>query len=76
VTVAGEIGGEDAPRTVSAVATMGWAAFLVGAPVMGLLGQQFSLSNALWLIVALALVVSLLAGATAPARPRPITPPG
>ena len=68
VTAASDIGGAEAPRTVAAVSTMAWSAFLIGAPAMGLLAHRFSLESALWVIVGLALAVSLLAGALAPRR--------
>lgn len=67
LTAAGDIGGVDAPRTIATVSTLSWSAFLVGAPVVGLLAQQFSLGSALWAIVGMALAVSLLAGSAAPA---------
>ncbi|MDY7558279.1 MFS transporter [Cryobacterium sp. 10C3] len=48
---------------VSAVAMIGYFAFLVGPPVLGLLGQNWGILNALYLIVAL----MALAGLAAPA---------
>jgi MFS family permease len=68
VTAASDIGGAEAPRTVATVSTMAWSAFLVGAPAMGLIAHRFSLESALWVIVGLALAVSLLAGPLAPRR--------
>lgn len=52
-----------AAARVSAVATIGYLAFLVGPPVLGLLGQAFGILNALYVILAL----MVLAGLAAPA---------
>ncbi len=67
----------DDPRTatanVSAVATIGYCAFLVGPPLIGFLGQAFGLLNALLvvlLLIALAGVVSGAARAPDPTGPR------
>ena len=53
----------DDPRTatasVSVVATIGYCAFLVGPPVIGLLGQLFGLLNGLLLVVVLVAVAGL-----------------
>lgn len=68
MSAASESGGAEAPRTVATVSTMAWSAFLIGAHAMGLLAHRFSLESALWVIVGLALAVSLLAGALAPRR--------
>lgn len=43
----------NAAARVSAVATIGYLAFLVGPPVLGLLGEHFGLLNALILVMAL-----------------------
>jgi len=67
VSAAGELGGADAPRTIAAVSTIAWGAYLVGPPAIGLLAQQSSIGRALWLIVALALGITVLATS---ARPR------
>ncbi|MCU1440321.1 MAG: major facilitator superfamily 1 [Rhodoglobus sp.] len=57
----------DDPRTaaarVSAVATIGYFAFLVGPPVIGLLGEHVGLLNALLLVLVLCGVGSVVAGA-------------
>jgi MFS family permease len=59
--------GANATARVSAVATIGYVAFLVGPPVLGLLGQSFGILNALFLVLALV----VLAGVASPAaRPR------
>lgn len=61
----------DDPRTataaVSAVATIGYCAFLVGPPLIGLLGEQFTLLKALLVV----LVLILVAGLCSPAAREP-----
>jgi MFS family permease len=52
-----------AAARVSAVAIIGYTAFLVGPPVIGLLGEAVGILNALYLI----LLLMLLAGLAAPA---------
>ncbi|TFD78244.1 MFS transporter [Cryobacterium fucosi] len=54
---------KNAAARVSAVAMIGYFAFLVGPPVLGLLGQAWGILNALFLILAL----MVLAGLAAPA---------
>ncbi|TFB91385.1 MFS transporter [Cryobacterium sp. HLT2-28] len=54
---------KNAAARVSAVAMIGYFAFLVGPPVLGLLGQAWGILNALFLI----LVLMVLAGLAAPA---------
>ncbi|NQX29175.1 MFS transporter [Microbacteriaceae bacterium VKM Ac-2854] len=59
--------GANATARVSAVATIGYVAFLVGPPVLGFLGESFGILNALFLVLALV----VLAGVASPAaRPR------
>jgi len=57
----------DDPRTatarVSAVAMIGYCAFLVGPPAIGFLGEQVGLLNALLLVFALIVVAGLSSGA-------------
>ncbi len=53
----------DAAARVSAVAMIGYCAFLVGPPVIGFLGQHFGILNALLLIVGLMVVAGLAAPA-------------
>lgn len=61
----------DDPRTaaarVSAVATIGYSAFLVGPPLIGFLGEQFGLLNALLVV----LVLIVIAGAVSHAAREP-----
>jgi fucose permease len=58
----------DDPRTaaarVSAVATIGYAAFLVGPPVIGLLGEHVGILGALLVVLVLCAVGAFAAGAT------------
>ncbi|TFB99032.1 MFS transporter [Cryobacterium adonitolivorans] len=61
----------NAAARVSAVAMIGYFAFLVGPPVLGLIGEQWGILNALFVIV----VLMALAGLAAPAaRERTQTP--
>jgi fucose permease len=57
----------DDPKTaaarVSAVATIGYFAFLVGPPVIGFLGQQFGLLHALLVVLVLVAVAGVASGA-------------
>lgn len=52
-----------AAAAVAAVATVGYFAFLVGPPVIGFLGEQIGLLNALWVVLALILVAAIASGA-------------
>jgi len=54
---------KNAAARVSAVAIIGYGAFLVGPPVLGLLGEAWGILNALYLV----LVLMVLAGLAAPA---------
>jgi MFS family permease len=49
----------EATRRVSIVAIFGYAAFLIGPPVLGFLGQSFGILNALYVVIGL-LVLSLV----------------
>ena len=53
----------DAAARVSAVAMIGYCAFLVGPPLIGFLGEQFGILNGLILLLAL----MAMAGIAAPA---------
>jgi len=57
----------DDPKTaaarVSAVATIGYCAFLVGPPVIGILGEHFGILNALLVVLVLVLVAGFVSGA-------------
>lgn len=66
LSAAGETGGDDAAARVSAAATIGYAAFLVGPPSLGFLGEHYGLRTAL--IAVLGLVVVAIAVIPAAAR--------
>ena len=58
--------GDDPARAaarVSAVATIGYVAFLVGPPLIGFVGNQIGILNALWIVLALIIVAVLAAPA-------------
>ncbi|WP_166876625.1 MFS transporter [Salinibacterium sp. ZJ450] len=60
-----------AAATVSAVATVGYCAFLVGPPVIGFLGEQVGLLSALLVVLVLVAAAGAVAGAARePADPR------
>jgi cyanate permease len=53
----------DDPKTaaasVSAVATIGYAAFLIGPPLIGFVGDHIGVLNALWIVLGLIIVATL-----------------
>jgi predicted MFS family arabinose efflux permease len=57
----------DDPKTaaarVSAVATIGYVAFLIGPPLLGFLGENFGLLNSLLVVLVLVTVAGLASGA-------------
>ena len=58
--------GDDPTRAaarVSAVATIGYVAFLVGPPVIGFVGDRIGLLNALWIVLVLIIIAVLAAPA-------------
>ena len=58
--------GDDPARAaarVSAVATIGYLAFLVGPPLIGFVGDRIGLLNALWIVLALILLAVFVAPA-------------
>jgi MFS family permease len=59
-----------AAARVSAVATIGYFAFLVGPPTIGFLGQQFGLLHALLVALVLVAVAGVASGAARPAAAR------
>lgn len=67
LSAAGQSGANAAAR-VSAAATIGYVAFLVGPPALGALGEQVGLRDAMLVVVALVVAASFL---TPAARPRP-----
>lgn len=64
-----------AAARVSAVAMIGYCAFLVGPPLIGFLGQTFGILNALFVILVLLVLSGLAAPATREAsRQKPTAP--
>jgi MFS family permease len=59
-----------AAARVSAVAMIGYCAFLVGPPLIGFLGQHFGILNALYVILALLVISGIAAPATREASRR------
>lgn len=59
-----------AAARVSAVAMIGYCAFLVGPPLIGFLGQHFGILNALYVIAALLLISGIAAPAVREASRR------
>ncbi|MFW2239451.1 MFS transporter [Rhodococcus opacus] len=66
--------GADAARRVSAVSTLGYMAFLVGPPLLGLLGEQFGLLQAFYVVLAGAVLAGLVASAAGETREREESP--
>ena len=64
---AGRIHGQSAGAGIAAVATMGYAGFLTGPPVIGLVAEQANLTLALGLIVLGCVVMGVFAAAVRPA---------
>ncbi|GHF25511.1 MFS transporter [Pseudolysinimonas yzui] len=60
-----------AAARVSAVATIAYCAFLVGPPVLGLVGEQIGILNSLWIVFALIVI----AGFAVPAARKPTPVP-
>lgn len=59
-------GAENPAARVSAVAIIGYCAFLAGPPLIGFLGQHFGILNALFLVLALLVAAFLAAPAVRP----------
>ena len=64
LSAAGE--GSDSARRVALVATCGYTAFLVGPPLLGLLGQSIGLLNMFFVLVACLILAAFLARALGP----------
>jgi fucose permease len=61
-----------AAARVSAVATIGYFAFLIGPPLIGFLGEHFGILNALIIVLVLIAISGLVSGgAREPAKPAP-----
>lgn len=71
--------GEDGPARVALVATVAYLAFLVGPPVLGLLGEELGLRYAMLVVLLLVVVAAVVAPAAARSRsahdPRPAGDP-
>jgi fucose permease len=67
VTLSAAADSDDPTSSVAAVATAGYVAFLVGPPLLGFLGEHFTLRGAM---VAVLLVVALSTLMTSAAKPR------
>lgn len=63
ISAAGDTPGRSA-EAIATVAPIGYAGFLVGPPLIGLLAQHLGLGNALWTVGGLATIMFLLAGVT------------
>lgn len=61
--------GPHSAARVSAVATLGYVAFLVGPPAIGFLGEHFGILNALFLVLALVVVAGLASPAARSPKP-------
>ena len=59
-----------AASRVGVITTIGYSAFLAGPPLIGFLGQRFSVPHALIAVIAILIVAGLVAGSV-----RPRTPP-
>ncbi|MWV48258.1 MFS transporter [Rathayibacter sp. VKM Ac-2803] len=66
--------GPHSAARVSAVATLGYVAFLVGPPAIGFLGQEFGILNALFLVLALVAVAGVASPAARSRRIRDTAP--
>lgn len=64
-----------AAARVSAVATVGYFAFLVGPPLIGFVGEQIGLLNALYIVLALILLAALASPAAREQAPAPDAEP-
>ncbi len=67
MTAAGETPGRG-PSAIATVATIAYAGFLVGPPLIGTLAHSVGLDHALWVVVALAGGILVLAGNAAERR--------
>ena len=58
-----------AASRVGVITTIGYSAFLAGPPLIGFLGQRFSIPHALIAVIAVLIVAGLIAGSVRPAGP-------
>jgi MFS family permease len=71
-------GGEQPGRaadSIAVVSTIGYGGFLIGPPLIGLLGQQVGIGHALWVLPVFGLAIALLAPAVAPPARVSVTAP-
>lgn len=71
ISAAGEIPGRG-NRSITVVSTIAYAAFLFGAPTIGVLAEFFGLSRALFIVVAFLALMIVLARNLKPAMPAPV----
>ncbi len=71
ISAAGEVPGRG-NRAITMVSTIAYAAFLFGAPTIGLLAEVFGLSQALFVVIAFLTLMIVLAGNLKPAAPAPL----
>ena len=55
-----------AASRVGVITTIGYSAFLAGPPLIGFLGQRFSVPHALLAVIAVLIVAGLVAGSVRP----------
>ncbi|QNE35804.1 MFS transporter [Leifsonia shinshuensis] len=72
VTLSAAADGEDPTSAVAAVATAGYVAFLVGPPVLGIIGQAVGLRGAMVVVLIVVAGASLLTSAAKPRAPRAV----
>jgi MFS family permease len=66
---------QNATARVSAVAMIGYLAFLAGPPIIGFLGQQFGILNALYVVLVLLVAAFVCAPALRHREPAPASRP-
>jgi MFS family permease len=64
-----------AAARVSAVATIAYCAFLVGPPIIGVVGEQIGVLNALWIVFGLIVIGGLAVPAARELTPQPAKEP-
>lgn len=62
MTIAGQQGGDNSAGAIAAVSTMGYGAFLIGPPLIGLIAEHTSLAAVLGGVMVLTLGITVLAG--------------
>jgi cyanate permease len=63
-----------AAARVGVISTIGYCAFLGGPPLIGFLGQQFTVPHALVAVIAVMLVATVIAGSVRPPQPVTVRP--